>query len=96
MNSQNIDTFEIEELMMHVLWIDPNRDDYEELIETWLYEDYGIEDPHALYQFIRQIVPLIDKSSWGISWVEYKWFAVTLDSQWDWIIRKKWLLKIPV
>jgi len=90
-----IESFEIEELLMHVLWIDENDEEYAEKIETWLYENYGIEDPEALYRIIRQITPLIDKNPGGISWNLYKWFAIVLPDQGDWNIRKKWLLKIP-
>lgn len=59
---KRIDSFEIEELIMHVLGIDENNNDYQEKIETGLYENYAIEDYESLYRFIRQITPLIDRN----------------------------------
>ena len=84
-----IDSFEIEELIMHVLGIDENDNDYQEKIETWLYENYGIEDYESLYRIIRQITPLIDRNE------KNKGFAKIVKVEGE-KVQKKWLLRIPV
>lgn len=86
---KRIDSFEIEELIMHVLGIDENDNDYQEKIETWLYENYGIDDYESLYRLIRQITPLIDRNE------KNKWFAKIMKVEWE-MVQKKWLLRIPV
>ena len=92
---KSIDTYEIDELALHLLGIDPECEDYEAKIETALYNSYGIEDPGAFYQLIRQLVPLIDKSKSGISDTTYKGFAAVEKTNEDGSQLKRWLLKVP-
>jgi hypothetical protein len=92
---KSIDIYDLEDLAMYILGIDPNCDDYEQKIETALYNSYGIEDPDAFYQLIRQLVPLIDKSKSGISDTTYKGFAAVERSNEDGSQLKRWILKIP-
>jgi hypothetical protein len=85
MNKFAIDYYDAQEVASHILDINEDAEDFDELLFDGLSSEYGM-NIDQLIKLLTVIVPLIDVAESPFTHTLYKGFATN----------KRWLVKIPV